>query len=491
MRNNPHWKDWLAPFLIEPIADLSDDLPLAGLSLNSATMAPNNVFVALEGKLSDGRAYVDEAVHRGAALILVDQASPQLTASVPVVRIAHLKRRLGAIASRFYGDPSAKLSVIAITGTSGKTSICQLLSQALWLLNKPCATIGTLGMGFEKPHYEGGLTTPDAITIQKNLALFLEQGADYVAIEASSHALDQGRLNALKIDTAIFSNLTQDHLDYHGTIEHYGAAKARLFQWADLKWAIINDDDSYATLLKRVTTADEVIRYGLEKGQKTQVYPLSAQYPPQGIEALLHTPWGKVDIQSTLLGKHNLSNLLSIVAHLGSHGIPVDTISRVIAQLKPISGRLERYGGGDSEPLIFVDFAHKPDAVQQTVQTLKAICRGRLWCIVGCGGNRDTSKRPLMAKAACGADVVVLSSDNPRDEEPEAIIADMKPGLVEGVETHIIVSRHDAIEYAVLNASENDMILVAGRGDETHQIIKGEKIPFNDGDVVEQVLKKR
>lgn len=485
MKNNLN--EWLYPFAASrPTIFLNG---MADLCIDSRLLKKGDVFIALKGKGTDFHRHIEEAVQKEASLIVVDAENSFVESlRVPVVSVSHLAQRLGAMAARFYGNPSVHLKVIATTGTSGKTSITELLAQALQLCGKPCGTVGTLGIRFDDLHHDSGLTTPDAVTIQKYLATFLKKGAQYVAMEASSHALDQGRMNGLRVQSAIFSNLTQDHLDYHPTLEHYASTKARLFQWPELKVAILNADDPYSTLLARVSTAEHLMRYGIHKGD---VCTTSISEGPKGLEAEVKTPNGSFSLKTELLGRHNLLNLLSVVTYLIHEGVSLGQIERIMPQLHTIPGRLERCHTPEEGPFVFVDFAHKPDAVEKVVQTLNHLKQGRLWCIVGCGGNRDALKRPLMAKAACGADVVILTSDNPRQEDPLAIIQAMEPGLDNRVESHILVSRQEAIEYALNQANPNDIILIAGKGNEEYQIVGDQKIPFQDKKIVESFFDRR
>lgn len=379
---------------------------------------------------------------------------------------------------------------IAITGTSGKTSVCQIMAQALDLSGEKTGTVGTLGVGFvQKIVYESGLTTPDALTLQQYFTDFERAGASVVVFEASSHGIHQGRIVGTVINTAVFTNLTQDHLDYHKTIEAYGAVKAQLFQWPDLQRAIINVDDPFGVVLAQKTSAKRLITTSIQSTsqQPADLKVQEAHYDLNGIQATVQTPWGLLMVHSGLLGSMNLSNLLAVVAYLGDTGRSLLDIESLLPQLKPIPGRLERYGG-NGKPVVFVDYAHKPDPLKQIVQLLNQLKSGRLFCVIGCGGDRDKMKRPLMAEAASEADVTVITSDNPRTEDPWVIMADMNPGLSRATNVYKNVDRAAAIEYAILQAAQNDIVLVAGRGNETDQIIGDLKIPFQDSEHVKKAL---
>ncbi len=463
------------------------------LCLDSRRIQPGDIFVALKGALQDGRFYISQAIEKGAIAVLMEgDGQILMQGEIPLYTYPQLRKRLGVLASEFYGDPSASLKVIAVTGTNGKTSVAQLLAQALHFLAEPCATIGTLGVGVtgQGPlKYEGGLTTPDAAQLQHHFADFLEAGVTSVALEASSHALDQGRLNGTHIHTAIFTNLTQDHLDYHTTMARYGLAKASLFEWPSLKQAIMNIDDYYGAILASALKTPAVQLFTFGHQARADVRIVRAQYQATGLEALVQTPWGMLELQSQLLGEINLYNLLPVVAYLGSQGIPLGIIAGLLPHLKPIVGRLERLGGHAGQPMVFVDFAHTPDAIEKVLSLLRTVCRGRLWCVMGCGGDRDSSKRPLMAQAAAKADRLILTSDNPRSEDPQKIIQDMQAGLPTGSRHRVMILREQAIYHAVQHAAAEDIVLVAGRGHETYQVISGKKYHFDDRSCVAAALK--
>ena len=383
------------------------DILVRGLQLDSRQIRAGDAFVALAGAHAHGITFAPTARAQGAAVILADPAGlaigkheAERHQGAPVVWVDGLRTELGAIAARFFGEPSAALSVIGVTGTNGKTSIVQLLAQALEHAGHRAATVGTLGAGLYGAIREGERTTPDAIAVHGLLADFRDAGASHVAMEVSSHALDQGRVNAVAFDLAVFTNLTRDHLDYHGTMAAYGAAKQRLFAWPGLGAAVINGDDPFGRTLAATLPAGVArLCYGIDRDD-AEVSASALRSGAVGQTFRLTTPWGEGEVATRLLGRFNVSNLLAVAGRLGRLGVSFATIRSALGALEPVAGRMNRLGGSGARPLVVVDYAHTPDALEQALSSLRAHCRGRLICVFGCGGERDAGKRPQMGAIA-------------------------------------------------------------------------------------------
>ena len=394
----------------------------------AAASAPAVLEAAAEGRLDRSSPAPREKVAEGR--MRASAAESASSSIVPTIWIDGLRERLGPIASRFFGDPSRALTVIGVTGTNGKTSTVHLLAQALHHAGHRVATVGTLGAGLVGEIVEGVRTTPDAIAVQGLLATFRDEGASHVAMEVSSHALDQGRVNAVAFDLAVFTNLTRDHLDYHGTMQAYGAAKERLFAWPGLDAAVINVDDAFGRALAARMHGDvALLRYGVDRDDADLV-ARSIETGVAGLRFHLTTPWGEGEVATRLLGRFNVSNLLAVAACLGRLGFAFDAIRDALAILEPVSGRMNRIGGEARLPLVVVDYAHTPDALEQALTSLRAHTHGRLICVFGCGGERDAGKRPQMgAIAEALADRIIVTDDNPRGEDGDAIVAGIVAGL--------------------------------------------------------------
>ncbi|GAB2895330.1 UDP-N-acetylmuramoyl-L-alanyl-D-glutamate--2,6-diaminopimelate ligase [Microvirgula aerodenitrificans] len=455
---------------------------------DSRRVLPGDLFLAFRGEYADGRDYIAQAIAQGAGGVAWDPADGfawNPAWDVPNLAVPDLRARAGVIASHRLGDPSRAMTVIGVTGTNGKTSITTWLAQALTLNNRKTALIGTVGNGFFGELADSTHTTPDPVTVQTSLAGFRRQGASAVAMEVSSHGLDQHRVNGVAFTTAVFTNLTRDHLDYHGTMEAYGAAKERLFHWVGLRHAIINADDAFGRELATRAEAGRVITYGIDQGDvRTRKFIASLD----GLHLDVVTPWGEGHIDSPLLGRFNASNLLACLAALCANGVALDEACRILGRIQPARGRMQRVGSGD-EPRVVVDYAHSPDALEKALGALAVLrpAGGRLFCVFGCGGDRDRGKRPMMgAIAEQLADITVVTSDNPRTEAPQAIIDDIVAGM--RAPGHVDADRRAAIRWAVSNARSGDMILVAGKGHEEYQDIKGVKHTFSDVREAEDAL---
>lgn len=460
---------------------------------DSRVLSPGDVFVACPGKQGDGRAFVDAAIARGAAAILMhvdaNQAWQPVDYAVPVLAVMGLKTRLGALADLWYDTPSAQLTVIAVTGTNGKTSCVDWLSQALRGDGQKVGVIGTLGVNYPDGQLvPGQLTTPDVISVHRTLALLREAGAAYVAMEASSIGIDQGRLDGVRIRMAGFTNLSRDHLDYHQTMHAYEAAKSKLFAWPGLQCAVLNLDDPVGVRLSLSVTAQSLTYSISNQADSATLTAAEVRVESVGKAFLLRAEGKQVPVQSRALGRHNVSNLLCVAGLLRALGWDISKIGQAIEHLVPVDGRLERVLPlltNISVPAVVVDYAHTPDALERVLRTLRTMTQsrdGRLWCVFGCGGNRDPGKRPIMGAVAQRlADQVIVTSDNPRDENPATIVADIMAGIPEHTNNvQIIESRAQAILQAVFGAEINDVILIAGKGHETYQEVRGVRLDFDD-----------
>ncbi len=477
-------------------AGAAGDIVVRGLALDSRRVAAGDAFIALAGTQAHGITFAPAASARGAAAILADPAGkpapqPRPASTPPTIWVDGLRERLGALAARFFGDPSQALRVIGVTGTNGKTSTVQLVAQALQKAGHTTATIGTLGAGLVGALQAGERTTPDAIEVQALLAQFRDAGASHVAMEVSSHALDQGRVNAVAFDVAVFTNLTRDHLDYHGSMEAYGAAKARLLGWPGLHTAIINIDDAFGRELASKARAGRLLRYGIDNDQ-ADVVARDVQAGAYGLRFRLGTPWGAGEITTALLGRFNVSNLLAVAATLGTLGMDFPAIAAALAHMEPVVGRMNRLGGHGTQPLVVVDYAHTPDALEQALRTLRAHCAGRLICVFGCGGERDAGKRPQMAAIVEAlADCAIVTDDNPRGEAGDVIVAHILAGFEHAERVVVERDRGLAIAHAVQMASGADVVLIAGKGHEPYQEIGGVRRPFDDRAMAQAVLEAR
>jgi UDP-N-acetylmuramoyl-L-alanyl-D-glutamate--2,6-diaminopimelate ligase len=468
-------------------------LAITGLTLDSRQVAPGALFFALAGSRVHGRNFIDDAIARGAAAVLCEASVPSREdrQGVPVISVRGLKLLVGPIAERFYGEPSRAQWVVGVTGTNGKTSTAQFIAQALNHSN-PCGVVGTLGNGLFGQLESASHTTPDAVSLHALLAQFRDQGATQVVMEVSSHGLEQGRSAGVAFDVAVFTNLSHEHLDYHGTMHHYGRAKRRLFEMPGLKYAVINLDDEFGReLLVSMPGAVGTVSYGFEGGKLLpSLLGKDLQLDSHGLHLTVESDWGHGELQVPLLGRFNAANLLAALGALLAGGMAFEEALQRLAQVQPVPGRMNGYGGNGSQPLVVVDYAHTPDALQQVLTALRAHCAGRLSCVFGCGGDRDRAKRPLMAKVAEQlADRVIITDDNPRGETPEVIVADMLAGLNNMDEVSVIHDRAAAIREAVADAMAEDVVLVAGKGHEDYQLVGEQRLAFSDAEAVQQALR--
>ncbi|MDP3814694.1 UDP-N-acetylmuramoyl-L-alanyl-D-glutamate--2,6-diaminopimelate ligase [Pseudomonas sp.] len=451
------------------------------LTLDSRKVRPGDLFLAVPGTQQDGRVHISDAIARGAAAVAYEaEGATMMTASsAELVALKGLAGQLSAIAGRFYGEPSRGLHLIGITGTNGKTSVSQLLAQALDLLGERCGFVGTLGNGFYNALALGRHTPPDPIGVQATLADMKNAGARAVAMEVSSHGLHQGRVTALAFDVAVFTNLSRDHLDYHGSMQAYAEAKAMLFNKPSLRCRVLNLDDAYGRELAAVEQESRLISYSLEDAS-AYLYCREAHFDEQGVRATLVTPRGEGSLRSSLLGRFNLSNLLAVVGTLLGMDYPLDEILKLLPQLQGPIGRMQRLGGV-KQPLVVVDYAHTPDALEKVLEALRPHAKGRLLCLFGCGGDRDSGKRPLMAAVVERlADGVLVTDDNPRTEAPEQMFRDIRAGFTSPERVQFVHGRGQAIAQMIAAASADDVLVLAGKGHEDYQEINGERQPFSD-----------
>ncbi|MEG1042104.1 MAG: UDP-N-acetylmuramoyl-L-alanyl-D-glutamate--2,6-diaminopimelate ligase [Pseudomonas sp.] len=462
-------------------AQASRDPLIRELTLDSRKVRPGDLFLAVPGALVDGREHIADALKRGAAAVAYEAQNATVLpiTDVPLIPVKGLIAQLSDIAGRFYGEPSRQLDLVGVTGTNGKTSVTQLVAQALDKLGQRCGLIGTLGTGFYGELQSGRLTTPDPIAVQATLNDLKKGGAKAVAMEVSSHALDQGRVAALEFDIAVMTNLSRDHLDYHGSMQAYEAAKARLFAWPNLRCRVVNLDDDFGRRLAGEHAESRLISYSL-KNSDASLYCREAHFDDDGVRAVIVTAQGERTLRSRLLGRFNLSNMLAAVGTLLALDYALDEILKVTPLLEGPVGRMQRLGGG-KKPLVVVDYAHTPDALEQVLRALRPHAKGLLLCLFGCGGDRDRGKRPLMAEVAERlADRVLVTDDNPRTEDPQQIFADIRPGFTSADAVQFVAGRGVAIAQLIAGAGVDDVIVLAGKGHEDYQEINGERHDFSD-----------
>lgn len=473
-----------------------EEIAIERLVLDSRQVQAGDLFIAIPGWTVDGRKFIDDAIARGAVAVVwhSDPGSEPIPihwrtslhgGALPVIAIENLNLKVGVIADRFYAAPSNSLYTIGITGTNGKTSTCQFIAQAL-NESRTCGVMGTMGWGFLPDLHEASHTTPDAISCHRQLAVMRDQDAGAVAMEVSSHALDQGRVGGVHFDCAVFTNLTHDHLDYHGNMQSYADAKARLFHWPDLQCQVINQDDAYGReLIAQCSSQCKLYTYGIDQyNGKPDIYADEIRYHRQGISMRVHTPQGVGHLDVRLFGQFNIYNLLATLGVLLDARLDFETTLERLSRLKPVSGRMQVMIA-DEQPVVIVDYAHTPDALQQILSAARQHEFGRLWLVFGCGGDRDKAKRPVMgAIAQSFADEVILTNDNPRHESPQAIIDSICAGIDNLSAVQQEPDRARAIRYALHHAQRNDVVVIAGKGHETYQQVGDEKIPFSDIEIV-------
>ena len=466
---------------------------VGGLALDSRALAPGDAFFALPGAAQDGRDYLGEAAAAGAAAAVAEAGlSPgqrRHSGALPLVEIPGLAGHLGEIASRFFGHPSRRMHIAGVTGTNGKTTTSRLLAQLLRGWQGACGVIGTLGAALDDSVGEAVNTTPDAFSLHGTLADWLGRGVEWAVLEASSHALVQGRVGGIAFNTAIFTNLSQDHLDYHGDMANYGRAKSLLFQGENLETAILNGDDPFSASIP-LGTGVRRIDYSL-RGRPAALRASAITCRADGLQAQVESPWGKGLLHSPLAGEFNLGNLLAAIAAACAAGMDFAEALERAPELKGVPGRMQRVPNRRGLQLV-VDYAHTPDALEGVLNALRAQTQGRLLCVFGCGGERDAAKRPLMgAIAGRLADVAIITSDNPRGEDPLGIIEAVHRGAQSrGMRAEMVLEpdRAAAIALALREAAPGDCVLVAGKGCEAYQHIGSERRPFSDVEALKRGL---
>jgi UDP-N-acetylmuramoyl-L-alanyl-D-glutamate--2,6-diaminopimelate ligase len=477
-----------------------------GIAADSRAVARGELFLAFPGERTDGRRFIGDAVARGAAAVVWERDGFAWPAAVKVPNVAAsgLKALAGPLAAEVCGRPSERLWVAGVTGTNGKTSCSQWIAQALAGAGRKTAVVGTLGMGYPAGapgrRYPAGLeenpnTTPDAVALQRALARFAADGAQAVAMEASSIGIDQHRVAGVRFACALFTNLSRDHLDYHGDMARYADAKLALFRSPGLGHAVVNLDDALGVRIAQDRAGTGVVRTGYSlwpgtgraSGLEHWLEAHDIALSDAGARFTLVSDAGRAAVATTLLGRFNVANVLGVIGVLRAAGLPLEAAAQAAGRLAPPAGRMERLGGGD-RPLVVVDYAHSPDALDKCLGALRELARsGRLVCVFGCGGDRDRGKRPQMGEAASRhADFVWLTSDNPRGEDPRAIVDEIRPGV--SVPHEVRVDRREAIAAAVAAARAGDVVLVAGKGHEPYQEIRGRRVPFSDADEARQAL---
>ena len=486
------------------LADLLHDLkacvltgptrrPVRRLTADSRQVAPKTLFVALRGVHTDGHHFLADALDRGATVLVLEEFPVALQervqqAGCTVVKVPNSRQAFGLLASAYYGHPGRHLRLIGITGTNGKTTTSYIIESILQAAGKAVGVIGTVSYRIGAATLPASHTTPDALELHHLLAQMVEANLGYAVMEVSSHALDQERVWGCRFETAVFTNLSRDHYDYHGTAEAYFAAKARLFQDLPAVWHILNLDDAYGQRLLDMSRA-RLLTYGLE-GEAT-CKPSAVQHGLDGIRFTLSTTKGQLEITSPLVGRHNVYNLLAGIAVAIALDIDAAAITQGIAQLQRVPGRLERVDGGQ-DFAVFVDYAHTPDALEQVLQLVRAETTGRLITVFGCGGDRDPGKRPLMGQVATRlSDYTIITSDNPRTEDPQYIIDEIITGVQNAADYVALPERQEAIAHAIAMAQPWDTVVIAGKGHEDYQILGQTRRHFDDCEVALAALERR
>ncbi|MBX2837017.1 MAG: UDP-N-acetylmuramoyl-L-alanyl-D-glutamate--2,6-diaminopimelate ligase [Gammaproteobacteria bacterium] len=478
------------------------DIEVFGVCLDSRLVQSGDLYLCISGYSTHGLEFVEQALANGAVAVATDSGSLQKHPyaadllsrhQIPTVEVPDLKQSVGALAARFYDDPSRCLSVVAVTGTDGKTSVCRFVADALVELNVSCGYIGTLGWGVTNALKPSALTTPDAVSLQRMLASMVDEGVHVVALEASSHGIAEGRLDAVHVEIAVLTNLGRDHLDYHGSVEAYAAAKLKLFQKANLGCAVVNINDS---LGQRIAVGDcgidatvRRVTFSTDDSVAANVMARNIQLNAAGIAFDLVDDTHTQAVQSQLMGRFNVDNLLACHAVLTVLGQAANDAIRAVEQVSPVLGRMETFTG-DVRPLVVVDYAHTPQALGAALRAVKEHCSGQLWVVFGCGGDRDPGKRASMGSVAEIADNVVVTDDNPRTEQPAHIRAQIIAGMSEPDRAIEIGDRHQAIRHAIDNAQAQDLILVAGKGHEDYQIVGEQRLIFSDRIAVQELLEE-
>jgi UDP-N-acetylmuramoyl-L-alanyl-D-glutamate--2,6-diaminopimelate ligase len=464
---------------------------IRGMQLDSRRVQPGDLFLALAGEQYDGRQFIEQAVANGAAAVVAQAPVAGFVDALPVplVELPELRFEVGVLAARFYRNPSHSMHVVGVTGTNGKTTTSRIIAQLSRAVGKPCGVIGTLGATLQDDVSSASNTTPDALALQRQLAQWLAQGVVAVSMEVSSHALVQGRVQGVEFATAVYTNLSHDHLDYHGSMDAYGRAKLRLFAAEGLRHAVINADDEFAVQVRAaVARGVEVLTYSAS-GAAADVRVEQVRFRADGVHGRLHSPWGMAEFFSPLPGDFNLSNLAAAVVALALAGEDLQVVLEAVAQLRPIPGRMQAIPN-TLDLQVIVDYAHTPAALEQVLTALRPHVSGALVTVFGCGGDRDREKRQVMGRIACAlSDRVVVTSDNPRSEEPQQIMRDIEAGC--SGHYLLVADRAQAIAAAIADAEAGDCVVIAGKGHEDYQLVEGRSLPFSDEGQARAALARR
>jgi len=482
------------------------DVEVSGVEMDSRRVMHGDLFLACQGRGQHGLAYLEQALEAGAGAVAWEPVRGQPAPAapiVPLIAVPGLSSHAGEIAARFFGHPTRQLYTVGITGTDGKTSTAHLVAQALEQLQRPCAYVGTLGHGRVGQLSGGEHTTPDPVSLQRVIAHLREFGVEACAMEVSSHALDQARVTGVEFDVAVLTNITRDHLDYHGTVEAYATAKRRLFERPGLRALVLNRDDAHGRQwADELAPQQPVTVYGLEgETPRRGAYVLGRELRlhEQGLSLDIDSSWGSATLHSRLLGRFNALNLLAALAAVLHAGVRLEDAVAALAQARTVPGRMEAWRGPGSAALAVVDYAHTPGALMAALEAARAHTGGLLWCVFGCGGDRDRGKRPLMGRAAAtAADRLILTDDNPRSEAPEAIVEQILGGVTDGnagtpdsglgTRVRVIHDRATAIATALREAAPGDTVLIAGKGHEDYQLYGSERRHFSDREYVARLV---
>jgi UDP-N-acetylmuramoyl-L-alanyl-D-glutamate--2,6-diaminopimelate ligase len=486
--------------LLKGLAIIDVPCDVTGVAIDSRKVKPGDLFMAYRGTHVNGVEYIDDAIKAGAIVIAVDENEEANleSVSVAVVKVSNLRKQAGIIISRFYDEPSKQMQVIGVTGTNGKTTVSYMVAHAIVMLGKKSAVIGTIGTGRFGKVESANTTTPDPVKLHSLFSSWRNE-VDSVVMEVSSHALDQGRVAGTEFNIGVFTNLSRDHLDYHGTLEEYASAKFQLFESSDLQHAVVNIDDSYgAKLINLLPTNLNVLAYSTKASQAeisrenvSLVYCEKIETDHLKTVLTIQSPWGQAVIETGLLGLFNIENILAAYTSLCVSGFTAEQVATSLSEFTGIPGRMEYFSSKLNtkvKPLLIVDYAHTPDALEKALIALRSYCKGKLFCIFGCGGDRDTGKRSQMGSIAESlSDQVILTNDNPRTESEEKIIEDILEGIKDKSKVLIKYDRSDAIINTFLNADKDDVILIAGKGHETTQQIGTTLSPFSDRELARRL----
>lgn len=484
----------MLPVLFQGLGEIPPEMSVTGIQLDSRKITAGDLFLATCGFGCHAGKFIEQAINNGAVAAAVEPPFSATGFDIENLAISAfwskgLTHNVSEIAGRFFEHPSKELNLIGVTGTNGKSSVSHFIAEAL-ALDGLCGLMGTLGSGLYGELSSTGFTTPDPVQVQQQLAQWVARGTAHGVMEISSHGLDQSRVAALNFNTAIFTNLTRDHLDYHGNFENYGVAKAKLFAMPGLKSAVINIDDRFGRRLMS-EVSDELDLYSYSTDDRgAAIHTTALKLNQHGLTMQVVSPWGEGELRSQLMGRFNASNLLAALGGIVLSGVDFDEALKRLSQVSTVAGRMQSFNA-ENRPLVVVDFAHTPDALKQALGALKEHCRGNLWVVFGAGGDRDRSKRPEMGRVAAEiADRIVVTSDNPRGEKPQQIMSEIAKGIPSECSPYIEVERRTAIEYALAEAAPEDIVLVAGKGHETGQIFADRTIEFSDLKVVAEILNK-